>query len=181
MGLAGCQTVTVRAPAGTVVKVDDKEHEVADGERDIEVAPGFAPVPYEVFRADGKAPRYEGTIERSEFSVWWAVGALALTACTLPTCVLCAVSVANPGLFVAPVFAVTSVSFAPISAIILAPSWFTLPLVGAGTVAGAQPLWLLGFAERLPDQVELTAEGAVPLAPDERGRRGPASATGVRF
>lgn len=150
----GCQTVEVRAPEGATVVLGDEEKLVTERSVKIDVGPGFAAVPYAVTDSEGKT--VEGEVDRSELSLWWALAAFGITACTLPTCLACAVAVANPGLFVAPFFALSTVSLAPLTAIISAPSWFTLPLVGAGTAVGLQPMWFLGFSEQLPDEVNLS-------------------------
>ena len=126
-------TLTTTLPHTNVIVGDHDEGSVGDG-KDVEVGPGFAPVPWTL--KEGDVVVAEGAIDRTE-PQWGVVGgAIAAAACCVPAAAAIGFCVANPGV-VAGAFACVLVGPGALLAGLQAPTWFTIPVTCASTAIGA--------------------------------------------
>ena len=134
----------VTTPPGALVEVDGKKVGTAPVVFEESILPGSHRV---VATLDGYYPA-SVEVERTEVNWWWVAGGLA-------GCVLCFPAGCAGGAVAANAFALSTASCGvclggstgPCTAILAAPSIFTVPAMSCGSLVGAAPAGLLALSE----------------------------------
>jgi len=149
----GCahKVKVISSPPGAMISVDGKQVGKAPVTFEEELLPGSHRV---VARLEGYRPTTV-VVDRTEINWWWFAG--GLTGCLLcyPAGCMAGAGIANIALCPACLGVACSGSTGPVTAILAAPSCFTVPLISVGALLGASPLGLLAFAEQSPDEIKV--------------------------
>jgi hypothetical protein len=163
---AGCQTpmkVKVEGPHTTLFVNGTDLGAVPPEGIDVKANLGVDPLAVSIARPDGRI--VETTIPRTE-PVWWLLGVVTGGAlCCAGTTAATGFCVANPALFFALLLCPVSGPGAVVTTL-AAPSWFTVPLVGAGGALGLSLFSLAAFGTAPAAEVVVGDPAPAPAEAD---------------